>query len=384
MANKPRRYFSEHEKDEIWRMWKSGEGLSTIAKSLNSLSPSIYDVLSRNGGVKQIKRHRSSLHLSLAEREEISRSLAQNKSLRVIAKSINRAPSTISREIARNGGIYNYRACKADKNAWECAKRPKPCKLSLEPALSELVALKLKEFWSPEQIAGWLKLQYPNNENLHVSHETIYKSLYIQTRGVLKKELLKYLRSKPRLRRTKTKVKNQRGYIQDLVSISERPASIEDRAIPGHWEGDLIEGTHASYIATLVERQTRYVCLVKVDSKSTHDVINQLINHAKTLPSDLYKSLTWDRGTELRAHKRFTQKTDIDVYFCDPQSPWQRGSNENTNRLLRQYFPKGTGLSKYSQDELDKVAKELNNRPRKTLGFHTPEEKFKECVALTS
>jgi len=384
MANRARIYFSDHDKDEMWRMWKSGEGLASIAKALNCKPPSIYHVLSRDGGVKQIKRQRSVQHLSLSEREEISRSIAQKKSLRSIAKSINRAPSTISREIARNGGIHHYRACKADKKAWDNAKRPKPCKLHLESRLRELVALKLQELWAPEQIAGWLKREYPSNERLRVSHETIYKSLYIQTRGVLKKELLKCLRSKPRLRRTRAKAKNQRGQIQDLVSISERPASVEDRAIPGHWEGDLIEGSNGSFIATLVERQTRYVCLVKVNSKSTQNVVGQLIKHAETLPRSLYKSLTWDRGSELKSHKKFTQETDIDVYFCDPQSPWQRGSNENTNRLLRQYLPKGTELSIHSQDDLDNIAKQLNNRPRKTLEFYTPEEKFKECVALTS
>ena len=384
MASESRLYFSEHEKSEMWLRWKAGESLTTIAKALNSKAPSIYNVLSKNGGVAQIKRRRAPQHLSLTEREEISRGLAQQKSLRAIASSIGRAPSTISREIARNGGVNHYRACPADKKAWKRAKRPQPCKLSLEPTLRELVAEKLNYFWSPEQIAAWLKLQYPNNENLHVSHETIYKSLYIQARGVLKKELLKKLRSKPRLRGAQVKAKNRRGFIPDLVSISERPPSVENRAVPGHWEGDLIEGSGKSYIATLVERQTRYVCLVKVDSKSTRNVISQLINHAKSLPTHLYKSLTWDRGTELKGHKTFTQATDIDVYFCDPQSPWQRGTNENTNRLLRQYFPKGTDLTRYSQDELNQVAKQLNERPRKTLGFHTPEDKFKESVALTS
>lgn len=383
MSNSSAVRFTDKEKDEVWRRWKSGESLSAIGNILGRKAPSIYHVLSKYGGVKRFKRKRSKNHLSLNEREEISRGIAQNKSFRVIAKELKRAPSSISREVSRNGGIHKYRACTADDKAWKRAKRPKLCKLKLNQELALLIADKLKNLWSPEQIAGWLKLQYPNDKSWHVSHETIYKSLYIQTRGVLKKELLKCLRSKPRIRGARTKEKNQRGHIQELVSISERPASIEDRAIPGHWEGDLIEGSQKSYIATLVERQTRYVCLVKVKNKSTHNVIPQLIKHAQKLPSSLYKSLTWDRGTELKGHKTFSEQTNIDVYFCDPQSPWQRGSNENTNRLLRQYFPKGTNLSIYSQEELDDVAQALNSRPRKTLGFCTPLDKFKECVALT-
>jgi IS30 family transposase len=380
-----RSYFSEHDRAEVWRRWKEGESLAAIGRALNRRAPSIYYILSKSGGVKQPPKKRSRMHLTMSEREEISRGIVQHKSIRSIAKNLGRAPSSISREIRRNGGISHYRAHASDKKAWERAKRPKPCKLYLKPKLRKIVALKLKEFWSPEQIAGWLKLNNSENQDLRISHETIYKSLYIQTRGVLKKELLKHLRSKPRLRGARTKTTERRGFIQELVSIKDRPKSVEDRAIPGHWEGDLIEGSGKSYIATLVERQTRYVCLVKIDSKSTDGVINQLVKHAKSLPSKLYKSLTWDRGTELRGHQNFTRRTKIDVYFCDPQSPWQRGTNENTNRLLRQYFPKRTGLAKYSQKELNQVANKLNNRPRKTLGYHTPAEKFKELrrVALT-
>ncbi len=218
-----------------------------------------------------------------------------------------------------------------------------------------------------------------------MSHETIYRSLFIQARGVLKKELLQYLRSERTMRKPihVGQLEDGRGKIPHAISISERPATVEDRAVPGHWEGDLIAGTNNSYIATLVERHTRYVTLVKIDDKRTESVVTELIKQAKKLPSELYQSLTWDRGTEMKDHQRFTLATDIKVYFCDPQSPWQRGSNENTNRLLRQYFPKGTDLSIHSQSKLDAVARQLNERPRKTLDFETPAERFNACVALT-
>lgn len=384
MARTRFKRLTQKEKDEIWLRWKAGENLKAIGEALGRTPPAVHFVLSQNGGVKQLTPKRSSKHLSLKEREEISRGLAQSLSIREISRKLNRSPSTISREISRNGGQANYRACTADEDAWERAKRPQPCKLSLQPELTELVATKLMLFWSPEQIAGWLKSEYPDEENWQVSHETIYKSLYIQTRGVLKKELLKHLRTQPSIRGARVKTQHKRAAIPDLVPISERPPCVEDRAIPGHWEGDLIEGSEKSYIATLVERTTRYVNLLKVESKSTHSVVPKLISHAQGLPGELYKSLTWDRGTELKGHKTFTEATDIDVFFCDPQSPWQRGTNENTNRLLRQYFPKKTNLSDYSQEELDAVAKQLNERPRKTLGFKTPIEKFRECVALTT
>jgi IS30 family transposase len=323
--------------------------------------------------------------LSLSDREEISRGLVAAKSLRQIATSLNRAPSTISREIQRNGGYQCYRATQADQAAWDRAHRPKLCKLACYPALTRRVATKLKHHWSPKQIAGWLKRTYPNEEHKHVSHETIYRSLFIQARGVLKKELQLYLRTQRAIRRAKHHtIKNEGlGKITNAVSISERPASVEDRAVPGHWEGDLIAGSNNSHIATLVERRTRYVMLVRVKGKDTETVISALIKHACRLPTELYKSLTWDRGKEMADHQRFTLATNIDVYFCDPQSPWQRGSNENTNRLLRQYFPKGTDLSVHSQATLNKVARELNERPRETLEFETPAERFSACVAST-
>ena len=323
------------------------------------------------------------MSLTLAEREEISRSVVAGHSLRSIAASLARAPSTISREINRNGGRRDYRACEADQAAWDRAHRPKRCKLVQNRALARIVAKKLKQLWSPEQIAGWLKRTYPDDENFQVSYETIYRSLFIQARGALKKELLQHLRRKRATRRSRhhTQKTDNHGRILDTVSISERPASAEDRAVPGHWEGDLISGAGNTYIATLVERHTRYVMLAKVDSKKTEAVIDALIKQAHKLPRELYKSLTWDRGKEMADHKRFSLATDIDVYFCDPQSPWQRGSNENTNGLLRQYFPKGTDLSTHSQAKLNAVARQLNERPRKTLDFETPAERFNQCVA---
>jgi IS30 family transposase len=330
-------------------------------------------------------RTRSSRALSLSEREEISRGLVATNSLRQIAFRLNRSPSTVSREIQRNGGMDVYRATAADQAAWDRAHRPKPCKLATHPALSRIIAAKLRRRWSPKQIDGWLKRTYPDKAHDQVSHETIYRSLFIQARGVLKKELQLMLRTQRAIRRSrKHSIKHEGlGQITNAVSIRERPASVEDRAVPGHWEGDLISGSNNTHIATLVERHSRYAMLVKVKSKDTATVIDALIQRARKLPTELYKSLTWDRGKEMADHQRFTLATDIKVYFCDPQSPWQRGSNENTNRLLRQYFPKGTDLSVHSQATLNKVARELNDRPRETLEFETPAERFNACVAST-
>jgi IS30 family transposase len=321
----------------------------------------------------------------LPEREEISRAVAEGQSVRSIAARLDRAPSTVSREIKRNGGRANYRAAEAEDAAWNRALRPKACKLREDRALARTVADKLRLLWSPEQIAGWLKHTYPR-ESHRVSHETIYRSLFIQARGALKKELLQHLRRTRGMRRSRhytQKTTDTHGRIADAVSISERPAAVEDRAVPGHWEGDLLFGGRSSQIATLVERQTRYVMLVKVASNDTATVVNALIKNARKLPLELYKSLTWDRGHEMAGHKRFTLATDIQVYFCDPRSPWQRGSNENTNGLLRQYLPKGIDISSYSQAKLNAVARQLNERPRKTLGYQTPAEMFSQSVALT-
>jgi IS30 family transposase len=383
MKRRRRIYFTAAQKREIWDRWQRGESMSSIGRGFDRDSSSIYPLLSRTGGIRPPDRKRSRLSLTLVEREEISRGLEGRLSLRCIARRLRRSASTISREVKRNGGIDRYRAVQSDQAAWDRACRPKLCKLACYPALSRTVSTKLQLNWSPEQIAGWLKRAHPQEEHNQVSHETIYRSLFVQARGVLKKELVEHLRSKRTMRRSKpaTGKGHDRGQIKDMISISERPASVEDRAVPGHWEGDLLSGPKNSYIATLVERHTRYVMLVKLLDKSTQTVVSALIRQAKTLPSELYKSLTWDRGKELTDHRRFSLATDIDVYFCDPQSPWQRGSNENTNRLLRQYFPKGTDLSVYTQADLNKVARQLNERPRKTLGFETPAERFNACVA---
>jgi IS30 family transposase len=375
--------FTAAQRKELWDRYQQGESLKAIARALGKKSSSIYNHLRPSGGIRPVPRRRSRLALTVAEREEISRGLAVGMSMGAIASKLGRVTSTVSREISRNGGRDRYRATEADQRAWVRAKRPKQCKLALNRQLARRVAAKLKQNWSPEQIAGWLKAEYPRDERYHVSHETIYQSLFIQARGALKKELTAHLRSQRTIRRSKhAKTKGiGHGQLKDMVSIRERPASVEDRAVPGHWEGDLIAGSKNTHIATLVERKTRYVMLAKVNSRDTKTVIKALIKQSKKLPKELYKSLTWDRGKELANHKEFSLATDIKVYFCDPRSPWQRGSNENTNGLLRQYFPKRTDLSVHSQAHLNKVARQLNERPRKTLGFRTPAQKFNECVA---
>ncbi len=385
MVQRYRRGFTTAERTEMWDRWQRGESLRAIGRAFGKPSSSIYSQISPLGGIRPPPRRRSRLALTLLEREEISRGIVAQHSIRSIALFLGRSPSTVSREVRRNGGYDRYRAALADKQAWDRAHRPKQCKLARSSWLCRQVSKKLRLYWSPEQIAGWLKRVHPEDEAYQVSHETIYRSLFVQARGVLKKELQQHLKSKRTIRRSKhaTQKGSDHGQIKDMLSIRERPASIEDRAVPGHWEGDLISGSHNSHIATLVERYSRYVMLVKVDNKDTQTVVSALIKHSKKLPTELYKSLTWDRGKELAAHQRFKLATDIDVYFCDPQSPWQRGSNENTNGLLRQYFPKGTDLSVHSQSDLNKVARQLNERPRKTLEFETPAERFNACVAAT-
>ena len=385
MKYRTRIFYTEADKALMWDRWQKGDSMHAIARLFDRGHSSVQGILSATGGIRPLQRSRSSLTLTLSEREEISRGVVAGQSIRSIADSLGRAPSTVSREISRNGGRRRYRANKADQAAWDRAHRPKRCKLAKNRALAWIVAQKLKQLWSPDQIAGWLKRTYPEDENYQVSHETIYRSLYVQARGVLKKELIKHLRSKRTMRHSRhgNRSGEGQGQIKDMITISERPASVEDRAVPGHWEGDLLAGSNNTHIATLVERHTRYVMLAKVANKDTATVVNVLIKQSKKLPRELYKSLTWDRGKELSDHKRFSLATDIDVYFCDPQSPWQRGSNENTNGLLRQYFPKGTDLSVHSQAHLNKVARQLNERPRKTLGYYSPAEKFNECVALT-
>lgn len=385
MKYRPRIYYSDEQKAIMWDRWKKGDSLHDIARLFDRNHSSVAGILSLTGGIRPPQRIRSHLALSLSEREEISRGVASQESFRSIAHRLGRSPSTISREIKRNDGYQQYRATQADQAAWDRAKRPKLCKLSGNQDLIKTITCKLQSNWSPQQIAGWLKREFPTEEHNQVSHETIYRSLYVQTRGVLKKELIQYLRTKRIMRRSKhSSLKgNGLGQITDTVSISERPASIEDRAIPGHWEGDLIAGSKNSYIVTLVERHSRFVMLGKIKDRKSESVVSALIKQAKKLPNELYKSLTLDRGTEFADHRRFQVETKIDVYFCDPNSPWQRGSNENTNRLLRQYFPKGTDLSVHSQAKLSAVARQLNERPRKTLDYETPAERFKACVAST-
>ncbi len=385
MKHRTRTYFSDEQRAAIWERWQRGASMSSIGRLFERESSAIYPLLQRSGGIRLPTRTRSRLALSLADREEISRGVANQQSIRSIARRLKRPPSTISRELTRNGGYTRYRAAAADQATWDRAHRPKRCKLAQYRSLAKAVAAKLNQQWSPQQIAGWLKRQHPHREDARVSHETIYRSLYIQARGVLKKELQACLRTKRTIRRSKHASRKQQGLgtITNAISIKDRPASVDDRAVPGHWKGDLIGGTHNSYTATLVERHSRYVMLAKIKQKNAETVAAALIKHAQQLPTELYQSLTWDRGTEMANHRDFTLATDIAVYFCDPKSPWQRGSNENTNRLLRQYFPKGTDLSRYTQAQLNKVARQLNERPRKTLGYETPAERFQACVAAT-
>ena len=385
MSRTGRPGISAAQKSELWCRWKAGESLSDIGRALNKHAASIFGVVISKGGIAPMVRSRRHGSLTQAEREEISRNLSAGQSQRQIARDLGRAPSTISREVARNGGRTNYRAVRADARAWSSAMRPKPCRLAINGELRDLIAEKLQEQWSPQQISGWLRDAYSGEVAMQVSHETIYKSLFIQARGVLKKELLKHLRSRRIMRRGKTASTSgqTRGQIIDAISIRDRPAEIEDRAVPGHWEGDLLSGSKNSHIATIVERSSRFVMLVKLDAKDSDTVVGALIRQVRQLPQGLMASLTWDRGTELAYHRKFTIATEVSVYFCDPQSPWQRGSNENTNGLLRQYFPRGTDLSAHSQDDLDQVALRLNTRPRKTLGYKTPADTFNQAVALT-
>ena len=385
MKQRPRIYYSESQKALMWERWRKGDSLQQIAQLFDRHHSSVQRILADAGGIPPAPRSRSKRALTLSEREEISRGLASGHSIRVLASQLGRAPSTISREINRNGGLRGYRACQADQAAWDRARRPKRCKLLENRALAHVVAAKLQLQWSPEQIAGWLKRTFPDKASHQVSHETIYRTLFIQTRGALKKELLAYLRRTRAMRRSRhhTQKTDNHGRILDTVSVRERPATAEDRAVPGHWEGDLLCGSQNSQIATLVERQSRYLMLLKLSGKDTETVTNALIRNAHKLPHELYKSLTWDRGKEMADHKRFTLATDIQVYFCDPHHPWQRGTNENTNGLLRQYFPKGTDLSAYSQVALNAVARKLNERPRKTLNYETPAQRFQQSVAST-
>lgn len=385
MARNGRPGMSIAQKEEVWRRWRSGDSFSEIGRAVGRAPGSIFTFLQLFGGITPPVRKRADRTLTLVEREEISRGIAACLSFRQIAGNLNRSPSTICREVNRHGGRSRYRAVKADERAWELAKRPKPCKLKQLPRLQSIVSEKLAQKWSPEQISGWLKRMFPHDPQMQVSHETIYRSLFIQSRGALKKELIQHLRSKRKMRQSRqfnTKGVT-RGRINDGISIRERPSEIEERLVPGHWEGDLIAGSRNSHIATIVERMSRFTLLVKVEGKDAVSVTKTLSEQIKSLPEILRKSLTWDSGMELAHHHKFTVATNVKVFFCDPRSPWQRGTNENTNGLIRQYLPKKTDLSLHSQEKLDRIANQLNQRPRKILGFFTPSEVLWRSVALT-
>jgi IS30 family transposase len=385
MLKEGRPGLSGEQKAEMWRMWKAGYSLREMCRVLKRVPSAVRVHLGQHGGIAPPIRRRAATALTLAEREEISRGLCSGASLRSIAKRLGRAPSTVCREVTRHSGRLHYRANHADYEASLSALRPKLCRLALNGKLRRLVASKLALQWSPEQISGWLRSEYPDDESMQVSHETIYKSLFIQARGVLKKELIRHLRTRRHLRYSRKKgIDGElRGKITGTISIRERPAEAEDRAIPGHWEGDLLCGSKKSQVITLVERHSRFTSLIKVRDNTTDCVVSALSRHVRSLPKSLHRSLTWDRGKEMAKHASFSVATDVKVYFCDPHSPWQRGTNENTNGLLRQYFPRGTDLSGYTQSQLDKVALRLNQRPRETLGFQTPADRLRPCVAPT-
>jgi len=372
---------SESERNELWDLWEAGESQRSISRRLGR-SPSTVRTQLVSAGWRRptppVEWCR--LRLSLGEREEISRGLARDESLRSIACRLGRAPSTVSREVKANGGHLKYRATLAHRASRRRAKRPKAMKLTECPRLREAVEGQLELWWSPSQISRWLVRAYPGDEEMRVSHETIYKSLFVQGRGTLRKELWRSLRTGRAVRRPQGRPTSTKGKIRDMVMISERPAEIEDRAVPGHWEGDLIIGTHKSAIGTLVERHTRYVMLFQVPDNTADSVRVALTDTVKGLPEHLWKSLTWDQGKEMAQHATFTVDTGVKVYFCDPKSPWQRGSNENTNGLLRQYFPKGTDLSQHTQEDLNQAAYSLNTRPRQTLGDMTPSEKLAQVL----
>ncbi len=382
MAKLGRPGMSDELRRKLWRMWASGSSISAIARAIGHPPGSIFTVVRQTGGYVPPPRRRRAGTLTLQDREEISRGLARGDSMREIARRLGRSASTVSREIVRNKGRRKYRAVDADDRAWRRAKRPKRCLLATNPVLRAYVAARLREDWSPEQIAGTLRRRHRPGSRMRVSHETIYKSLFVQSRGVLARELQQHLRTRRPTRRNihNTVTGQWRSQITDAVSIRERPAEADDRAVPGHWEGDLLLGRHWSQLATVVERSTRFTVLVQLDGRDMATVTEGLSRTMARLPEQLRKSLTWDRGMELADHKTVTANTGLDVYFADPRSPWQRGTNENTNRLLRQYFPKGTSMARVTQDDLDAVASRLNSRPRKTLDYDTPADRLQALL----
>ena len=370
------------DEDEVWARLRAGHAAKPTARGLGLSTGGVRAYLLRCGGIRPDPRRRSPGRLSFAEREEISRGLAAGRSLRSIAAGLGRAPSTISREVNARGGRSGYRAAPADQAAWSRARRPQVCRLATRPRLSAKVGEKLRRRWSPQQIAGWLKSTYPNEAEMQVSHETIYRTLFIQSRGALRKELTAQLRTGRVIRRPAgTRLPDGRGGRPGILNISERPAEADDRAVPGHWEGDLVFGKPMSPVATLVERSTRFVMLVALPDGHKADLVaDALAAKITTLPAALTRTLTWDQGHEMAAHAKFTQATGIEVYFCDPKSPWQRGSNENTNGLLRQYLPRSLDFRTLTQADFDVIADELNGRPRQTLGFKTPSQALAEVL----
>ena len=376
----------EWRRERVWELWAEGRSIHAIEREVGMFRSNVAACLSETGGVRPRLRRRAERCLSIGEREEISRGLARGESFRAIARAIGRSHTTVSREVSRNGGRKGYRAQRADAATWKRARRPKPSKLALEGRLRAVVEEKLERRWSPQQISQWLRRTYRGDPSMQVSHETIYLSLFVQSRGALRRELCDHLRTGRRLRRPpaqRSKFQGQ-GRIPGMVMISERPAEAEDRAVPGHWEGDLLLGKRPTGIATLVERSTRYCQLVALpDGHSAEAVRDALIESIGSLPEQLRRSLTWDQGKEMLEHAQFTIDSGVQIYFCDPRSPWQRGSNENTNGLLRQYLPKRSDLNRFTQQELDTIAAELNGRPRQTLGWMTPAERLAEVLTQT-
>ena len=374
--------FTEAERAEVWDRYRAGEPMRLIARRLGRQSSSIRTLMMRSGGIRPSERRRDPRHLSGAEREEISRGVAAGESARAIARRLGRSASTVCRERARNGGRYGYRATRADQAAWQRARRPKICKLAADPLLAAVVEAKLRAWWSPEQIAGWLPTVFPDSAEMRVSHETIYLSLFIQSRGALRRELTRCLRTGRTIRRPRGAPKpSGKGQIREPVMISQRPAEADDRAVPGHWEGDLVMGQRLTAIGTLVERHSRFVMLFPLPNGHTAEAVRTALGDAiARLPDQLWRSLTWDQTMEMAEHATFTIDTGLQIYFCDPKSPWQRGSNENTNGLLRQYLPKKTDMTTLTQDQLDKIAHALNTRPRQTLNFQTPSQLLAEAL----